>query len=89
MMKRTPKPELFPTLKRGDAVRITFGGSGATQLAIVHKRTPAGNVHAFKYSASRNIWKGPIRIYPTEILEMLDRARELRGIAPLPAEYGA
>lgn len=84
-MSTQPKLSLFDELKRGDGVRVAFGAK-ASQLAIVHDRTRAGNVRVWKFSAKRKCWKGPIRIYPGEVM---NRAREYEFAdkPPLPAAY--
>lgn len=75
----------FDNLKRGDAIRITFG-SKASQLAIVHDWTRDGNVRVWKFSAKRRVWKGPLRLYPGELMHAV-QDRELRNCPPLPERY--
>lgn len=76
---------LFDELKRGDGIRVTFGSSGS-QLALVHDRTRSGNVRVWKFSAKQRCWKGPIRIYPAEVMHRA-REYEFHDKPPLPATY--
>ncbi len=76
---------LYDQLKHGDGVRVTFGSCGS-QLAIVHDRTRAGNVRVWKYSAKRREWKGPIRVYPAEVMHKV-RDYEFRDVPQLPDAY--
>lgn len=76
---------LYEHLERGDGVRVTFGSNGS-QIAIVHDRTPAGNVRVWKYSAKKRVWKGPIRIYPGEVIDRV-REFEFNDKPGLPAAY--
>lgn len=58
----------FNQLKRFDAVRITFGGSGATQFAVVHSWTRHGTCRVMKYSETADIWKGPLNVAAGEVI---------------------
>ncbi len=71
----------FDKLRPGDLIRVRFGRA-ASQLAVVAKRTPRGNLHAYKLSAKRRTWKGPIRIEPAEFMQRAGSS-ELRGF-PVP-----
>lgn len=73
----------YETLKPGCAVRVHFGSSGS-QIAVVHDRTPAGNVRAYKYSAKTRCWKGPIRIRPADIMPGLVNRTELERLPAVP-----
>lgn len=57
-------------LRPGDKIRVRFGAKG-TQTAIVHDITRAGNVRVKKYSAKSMSWTKPVRLYPSELIEVL------------------
>lgn len=73
-------------LKRGDCIRITFG-SRNSQLAIVDNVTPSGNVHVWKFSASRGVWKGPIRLHENEAMNREPKAA-FTSAASRRSDYG-
>jgi hypothetical protein len=75
----------YEDLKAGDQIRIRFGGSGATQFAVVKDVTKQGNVRVFKYSPTRGIWKGPLKLWPGEQLYYAELSDRNQRRAPLPA----
>lgn len=78
--------DLFDSLNPGDAIRITFGRD-ASQVAVVHDRTRAGNLRGYKFSAKRKVWKGPIRIYRRELISRVPQS-VLTTMPPLPSRSG-
>ena len=57
-------------------------------MAVVHDWTRSGNCRVFKFSAAKGVWKGPIRVFPGDVLVRLCGADRLpRFNHPLPAGY--
>lgn len=78
-------------LRKGHAIRVKFG-QNASQIAVVDGFTRAGNLRAYKYSAKRKVWKGPLRVEPGEILSAVPASavNSLPTPCPLaPRNYGA
>lgn len=76
---------MYNQLKHGDAIRVTFGSRGS-QPAIVSHRTAQGNVYVYKLAGGRR-WKGPVRIYPQEVMNHITFERDFCNAPPLPAAY--
>lgn len=74
---------LHEELVRGDVVRVAFGSKGS-QVAVVTGRTAAGNVYAYKFSAKQKRWKGPMRLFDTDLIGRAD-LRTLSSLPRLPA----
>lgn len=62
------KPNLYPHLKAGDEIVVTFGAHG-TQTAVVQGRTRTGVVKVCKYRAASNSWTKPVSVYAGEIVD--------------------
>ncbi len=60
-------PIQYDRLRTGHAIRVAFGRD-ASQIAVVFDRTRMGNVRAYKYSAKRKTWKGPLRIDESQLI---------------------
>jgi hypothetical protein len=71
----------FNRLAAGDAIRIRFGRT-ASQFAIVHSWTREGNCRVMKYSFTRDVWKGPLRVTSSEVIERASAHDKAQHRAP-------